>query len=310
MGVHIQVLKLSAVPLRLGLAALLLAAAAGTPPALARAVTPPAGPQVPDPEPVRALDAPPAGARTVGVVPGGVARWAGEGITRCGDARETWAPIDGACLYPVDLGQEEGSLGVFRDLGARRETATLRVLPPPYAEEHLEVDPGKVHLSKKDRERADREREVVVPLFSLRTNPAFSLPLGPPLEHAPPPRNFGTRRLFNGETRSAHGGADYRTPTGSPVLAAEGGLVVLAANHFFAGNNVFVDHGGGLLSMYMHLSRIDVKKGQRVKKGDRLGLSGATGRVTGPHLHFGLRWRGAKVDPALLLGDPAKLPSP
>jgi murein DD-endopeptidase MepM/ murein hydrolase activator NlpD len=252
----------------------------------------------------------PAKASTVGVVPGGVARWAAEGITLCGDARETWAPLDGACFYPVDLAQENGTLEVFRDRAGRRDTATIRVLPPPYAEEMLEVDPGKVHLSKKNRLRADREREVVVPLFSLRTNPAFSLPLGSPLEHAPPPRNFGKRRVFNGEPRSAHGGADYRAAVGTPVLAAEEGVVVLAAHHFFAGKSVFVDHGGGLLSIYMHLSRIDVKEGQRVKKGDRLGLSGMTGRVTGPHLHFGLRWRGAKVDPALLLGDPAALPTP
>jgi murein DD-endopeptidase MepM/ murein hydrolase activator NlpD len=252
----------------------------------------------------------PAEAPSGGVVPGGVARWAGEGITRCGDARETWAPLDGACFYPVDLGQENGTIEVFRDRAGRRDTATIQVLPPPYAEERLQVDPGKVHLSKKDRLRADREREVVVPLFSLRTNPVFSLPLGSPLEHAPAPRNFGKRRVFNGEPRSAHGGADYRAATGTPVLAAEEGLVVLAAHHFFAGKSVFVDHGDGLLSIYMHLSRIDVKEGQRVKKGDRLGLSGMTGRVTGPHLHFGLRWRGARVDPALLLGDPAALPSP
>lgn len=312
MGVHIQVLRLLAI-VRISLVAPLLLAAAvpGTLPALGPAPGPVAG-QAPDPQPVVALGvAPaPAPALVVEVVPGGVARWPGEGFSRCGNTRETWKPLDGACYYPVDLAQPEGTLEVFRENGGQRQTATIRVLPPPYAEERLEVDPGKVRLSKKDRLRADRERAVVAPLFSLRTNPAYSLPLGSPLKNAPPPRNFGKRRLFNGEPRSAHGGADYRTPTGTPVLAAEGGLVVLAANHFFAGRNVFVDHGGGLLSMYMHLSRLDVKTGQRVAKGDRLGLSGATGRVTGPHLHFGLRWRGAKVDPALLLGDPAALPSP
>lgn len=300
MGVHIQVLRLLAT-VRISLVVPLLLAAAV-----------PAAGQAPDPQPVVALGVAPAPAPAfvVGVVPGGVARWAGNGITRCGDARETWRPLDGACYYPVDLAQEEGTLEVFRENAGLRETATLRVLPPPYAEESLEVDPRKVRLSKKDRLRADRERKVVAPLFSLRTNPSFSLPLGSPLKNAPPPRNFGKRRLFNGQPRSAHGGADYRSPTGTPVLAAEGGLVVLAANHFFAGRNVFVDHGGGLLSMYMHLSRLDVKTGQRVAKGDRLGLTGATGRVTGPHLHFGLRWLGAKVDPALLLRDPAALPSP
>ena len=296
-------MKRSAVAAATLLATLGLGAAPSPAPAAA------AGP--PPPTPVVAATAgpetPPAG---VAVVPGGVARWAGEGIRLCDDARETWPPLGGACHYPVDLGQAEGTLEVFRDRNGVRETATLRVLPPPYTEEVLEVAPRTVRLSKKDRLRAARERKVVVPLFALRTHPVFSLPLGSPLANAAPPRNFGKRRVFNGEPRAPHGGVDYRARSGTPVLAAEEGLVVLAARHFFAGRNVFVDHGGGLLSMYMHLSRIDVRAGQRVAKGERLGLSGATGRVTGPHLHFGLRWRGARVDPALLLGDPALLPSP
>jgi len=288
--------------------ALALAALAGSLPLAGR---PPAAAEPPPPEPAVARPAAPDGApRVVEVVPGGVARWTGEGITLCGDARETWKPLDGACYYPVDLGQPEGTLEVHRMAGGRRETATLRVLPPPYAEESLEVEPRKVHLTAKDRRRVARERRQVAPLFSLRTQPAFSFPLAAPLADAPPPRNFGRRRVFNREPRSPHGGVDYRAATGTPVLAAEGGLVVLAARHFFAGGSVFVDHGGGLVSMYMHLSRIDVRAGRRVARGERLGLSGATGRVTGPHLHFGLRWRGARVDPTLLLGDPALLPSP
>lgn len=276
---------------------------------LLAASTAPGEPPPPEPEPVIALPSAAAEGRTVDVVPGGLVRWAGEGLVRCGDARETWAPAGGACLYPVDLAQPEGTLEVFREGPAGTETAAIRVLPAPYAEESLEVDPGKVKLSAKDRARVKRERAQVVPLFSLRTHPAFSLPFAAPLEDAPPARNFGTRRLFNGEPRSAHGGADYRARTGTPVLAAEQGLVVLAAHHFFAGKSVYVDHGGGLLTMYMHLSRIDVKTGQRVARGDVVGLSGATGRVTGPHLHFGVRWRGARVDPGHLLGNPAALPS-
>lgn len=251
-----------------------------------------------------------AGARVVDVVPGGVMRWPGEGIDRCGDGRETWAQRDGACLYPVDLERREGPLEVFRERSGVRETATLHVLPPPYAEESLDVDPRTVRLSKKNRLRASRERRQVVPLFSLRTTPVFALPLSAPIAAPPPARNFGTRRLFNGQPRSAHGGVDYRAKVGTPVLAVESGLVVLVANHFFAGRSVYVDHGGGLLSMYMHLSRADVRTGRRVARGERLGLSGATGRVTGPHLHFGLRWRGARVDPTLLFSDPSSLPSP
>ena len=269
---------------------------------LALAVPPPV-PHVPDP-------AAGPGAPAVDVLPGGVVRWPGEAIGLCGDEHETWNPRDGACYYPVDLDRGEVLFPVFRDRAGKRETASVRVLPPPYATESLRVDPRTVRVSEKVRRRVERERRQVVPLFSLRTNPSFSLPLAPPLAEAPPPRNFGTRRLFNGEPRSAHGGVDYRAKVGTPVLATEGGLVVLAADHFFAGKNVFVDHGDGLLSMYMHLSRIDVKAGQRVARGERLGLSGATGRVTGPHLHFGFRWRGARVDPNLLLGDPATLPSP
>lgn len=261
--------------------------------------------------PLAAPAAPPAGPPAAGVVPGGVVRWAAEGTTRCGNASETWAPLDGACYYSADLGLAEGTvLDVYRERNGRRETARLRVLPFPYSEERLRVDPGKVTLSEKDRLRAERERKLVVPLFSLRTERAFSLPLGPPLANAPVPRNFGKRRVFNDQPRSPHGGADYRAATGTPVLATEAGLVVLTGRHFYAGGSVYLDHGDGLLSMYMHLSQIDVKEGQRVAKGQRVGLSGATGRVTGPHLHFGLRWRGARVDPALLLSDPSKLPSP
>lgn len=276
--------------------------------ALILSASAPRGGQPPPPEPVVALSGP--AGRTVDIVPGGLVRWAGAGLTRCGDARETWAPAGDACLYPVDLAQAEGTLGIFREGPEGTETATLRVLPPPYAEEDLEVDPRRVKLSPKDRARVDRERKQVVPLFSQRTQPVFALPFAPPIALAPPPRNFGTRRTFNGEPRSAHGGADFRAAAGTPVLAAEGGLVVLAAHHFFAGKSVYVDHGGGLLTMYMHLSRVDVRTGQRVARGETLGLSGATGRVTGPHLHFGVRWRGARVDPAHLLADPATLPSP
>jgi murein DD-endopeptidase MepM/ murein hydrolase activator NlpD len=262
----------------------------------------------PPPEPVRTLA--PAPGPFAAVVPGGVVRWTGAALSLCGDARETWKPVGGACYYPVDLGVEAKELEVFRERLGARETATLRILPPPYAEESLEVDPRKVKLSAKDLARVERERKEVAPVFSLRTEPAFALPFSPPLAKAPAPRNFGTRRVFNGEPRSPHGGADFRAATGTPVLAAEKGLVVLVANHFFAGRSVFVDHGGGLVSMYMHLSATKVRAGQRVARGDVLGLSGATGRVSGPHLHFGLKWRGARVDPALLLGDPAKLPSP
>jgi murein DD-endopeptidase MepM/ murein hydrolase activator NlpD len=113
--------------------------------------------------------------------------------------------------------------------------------------------------------------------------------------------SFGTRRMFNGELASIHRGTDFHAPTGTPVMAANDGRVIVAQLMFYEGNLVVIDHGQQFSTLYMHLSKIEVKAGERVHKGQRLGLSGATGRVTGPHLHFAARWQGDYVDPVLLL---------
>lgn len=251
--------------------------------------------------------APPA--RTVEAAPGSIVRWDGEGTTRCGDPRETWEPQDGACWYAVDLLLAEGTLlPVTRWRGELREEASLRVSASPYPVEKVTVSDKYVHPSAKNLERAKREGEKVAQIWPLRSPGHASLPLGPPLKGAPPPRNFGTRRIVNGDPRNTHGGADYRAPTGTPVLAVAGGRVVLAEEHFFSGRSVYLDHGDGLISMYFHLDSIGVRPGQTVAAGARLGTVGATGRVSGPHLHFALRWKGARVDPKGLLGDPASVP--
>src|ERR1035437_3135324 len=113
--------------------------------------------------------------------------------------------------------------------------------------------------------------------------------------------SFGTRRVFNGKVESVHRGLDFRAKPGSPVLAANSGEVVLARELFYEGNCVIIDHGEGFMTLYMHLSRFRVAEGQKVTKGQEIGLSGATGRATGPHLHMGVRWEGAYLDPASLL---------
>jgi len=113
--------------------------------------------------------------------------------------------------------------------------------------------------------------------------------------------SFGTRRVFNGKLVSIHRGMDFRVRPGSPVLAANSGEVVLARELFYEGNCVIIDHGEGFMTLYMHLSRFRVAEGQKVSKGQEIGLSGATGRTTGPHLHMGVRWEGAYLDPASLL---------
>jgi murein DD-endopeptidase MepM/ murein hydrolase activator NlpD len=112
---------------------------------------------------------------------------------------------------------------------------------------------------------------------------------------------FGTRRVFNGETKSVHEGLDYAVPPGTPVAAVNAGSVILARPLYFEGNCIVLDHGQGLLTLYMHLSKFNVKEGDQVKRGEIIGLSGGTGRATGPHLHLAVRWQGVYVNPATLL---------
>jgi murein DD-endopeptidase MepM/ murein hydrolase activator NlpD len=118
---------------------------------------------------------------------------------------------------------------------------------------------------------------------------------------AQPTDSFGTRRNFNGKLASIHKGTDFRAASGTTVHAGNSGTVILAQPLYYEGNCVMIDHGLGLISISMHLSRIDVKPGQQVTRGQQIGLSGATGRVTGPHLHWAIRWQGAMLDPARLL---------
>jgi murein DD-endopeptidase MepM/ murein hydrolase activator NlpD len=112
---------------------------------------------------------------------------------------------------------------------------------------------------------------------------------------------FGSERIFNGKTSSPHLGLDFRVPSGTPVAAMNDGTVLLARPLYFEGNFVVLDHGQGLLTLYLHLSEFKVKEGERVKRGQVIGLSGGTGRATGPHLHVAVRWQGTYLDPASLL---------
>jgi murein DD-endopeptidase MepM/ murein hydrolase activator NlpD len=127
----------------------------------------------------------------------------------------------------------------------------------------------------------------------------------PPV-NAPISDVFGTSRTFNGKTQSVHQGLDYAVPQGTPVEALNRGKVLLARPLFFEGTCVVLDHGQGLLTIYMHLSKVEVKEGEQVTRGQEIALSGGTGRATGPHLHVAVRWEGIYLDPATLLS--LKLP--
>jgi murein DD-endopeptidase MepM/ murein hydrolase activator NlpD len=132
------------------------------------------------------------------------------------------------------------------------------------------------------------------------SKPAWTGNFLPPLHLAPQSDSFGNQRMFNGKLASVHRGLDYRAKPSTPVAAINSGRVVLAQPLYYEGGCVVIDHGLGLMSVYMHLSKIEVTIGRKVRRGQVIALSGATGRATGPHLHLGVRWQGSYLDPAQL----------
>ena len=182
-----------------------------------------------------------------------------------------------------------------------REQIEFTVANKQYVTQNLKVAPGQVNLSAADLARVSREKIRIDHVLShWSESPPESLRLPAPV---PGPRSssFGSRRVFNGESRNPHSGMDIAAPTGTPVRIPIAGTVLDTGHYFFNGNTVFVDHGRGLISMYCHLSAIDVVPGQHLAAGARIGAVGMTGRATGPHLHWGLNLNRAWVDPELFL---------
>jgi murein DD-endopeptidase MepM/ murein hydrolase activator NlpD len=191
----------------------------------------------------------------------------------------------------------------FTSRGGATEERTLPILVNDvrYPTTKLTVAPEYVDLSAKDQARADEEAKEIEAIYSrLTPEMLWTKPFTVPI----PGRKgtaFGHRRIFNGQPRAPHAGADLKAGTGTPVRSTNRGRVVLAKNLFFTGNTVIVDHGLGIYSLYAHLSRIDAKESEVVENGEVVGLAGATGRATGPHLHWGVRVQGARVDPFSLV---------
>jgi murein DD-endopeptidase MepM/ murein hydrolase activator NlpD len=173
-----------------------------------------------------------------------------------------------------------------------------------YDEQRLKVSNQRhVDPSSEDLERIERERkriDAALGNFAAERAPTFAMRA--PVDGRRS-SSFGLRRFFNDQPRNPHTGMDIAAPTGTPILSPAPGVVTDTGDYFFNGNTVFVDHGRGVVTMYCHLSRIDVKPGDAVGTGARLGLVGATGRVTGPHLHWGVAVNRAMVDPALFLAE-------
>jgi murein DD-endopeptidase MepM/ murein hydrolase activator NlpD len=215
---------------------------------------------------------------------------------------DAWIAIVGIALS-VEPG--EYHLDVAGSAAAARPLP-FQIVAKHYTVQELKVPPNQVNLSADDEARVARETAKVraaLDTFTTQVPPTLRLEQPIPGRRS---SSFGLRRVFNGESRNPHSGMDIAAPTGTPVKAPLAGRVIDVGNYFFNGNDVIVDHGMGLLTMYCHLSKIRVEVGQELKRGDILGDVGATGRVTGPHLHWGVSLNGSMVDPALFLAPPQK----
>jgi murein DD-endopeptidase MepM/ murein hydrolase activator NlpD len=245
------------------------------------------------------------------VVPGGVAvvplgaapqppqvRYRGVPVLVAGDASR-WVAVVGIALAAQP---GRATLEVERP-GRPPERRTFVVEPVRYAEQRLKVAPGHVELSPEDLARYEREREHLARVAATFSEaPPASLRLAQP---TPGSRSssFGLRRVFNGQSRNPHSGMDIAATQGTPVTAAAPGRVIDTGDYFFNGNTVWIDHGAGLLTMYCHLATIAVQVGDTVATGTSIGTVGATGRVTGPHLHWSVSLNRAMVDPSLFLAE-------
>jgi len=185
--------------------------------------------------------------------------------------------------------------------GGRQERFEIEVVPKAYASQHLQVSPEHVDPSAEQLARYARERahlEAVLRTFS--DSPPARLAMIQPA-HGRYSSGFGLQRYFNDQLRSRHSGMDIAAPVGTPVVAAGAGRVIDTGDYFFQGRTIVLDHGQGLLSLYAHLSAIDTALSQVVDAGQLIGKVGATGRVTGPHLHFSVYLNSVAVDPAFFL---------
>jgi len=212
-------------------------------------------------------------------------------------------------LIGVDLDDPEGPAVVAAEGvldGARfRAEAALTISPREFAVQEMTLPKGMAEFDNATLVRIGAEAAELSRRFSRVTPPRWRTPFLPPVEEYRP-ANFGARRVINGERRTPHAAVDIRLPAGTPVRAIADGQVAFAGEQFFAGRSVVIDHGGGVFSVYYHLKEFSVTEGREVSRGDRVGSVGATGRATGPHLHFGVRVPGGRVDPTRLLALPGR----
>ncbi len=203
-------------------------------------------------------------------------------------------------LVPIAYRSKLGDYTLTVNYPSGSQSIPLHVSQGDYASEQISVAPSKAAPDATQQERTRREYAEAMRIYNTITpkrywHKPFVVPMSSAITSP-----FGTARLFNGHLKSFHSGTDFRAKTGTPVTATNDGVVVLAKERFYAGGSVIVDHGEGLYSCYYHLSALHVKPGDTVTQAQELGLSGATGRVSGPHLHYAMMLQGVQVDPLQL----------
>jgi murein DD-endopeptidase MepM/ murein hydrolase activator NlpD len=225
--------------------------------------------------------------------------WLGEQPVLVAAERDEWFAVVGLAL-DMKPGAHDLRVQIGRETGLQQFAVNTK----NYPEQRITLkDRSKVVLSPADLARAEREIAVIKQLklhwrAAPDTDLAFILPAKGKLGG-----RFGSRRYFNDEPRAPHSGLDVVVKRGTPIKASAQGVVLAVDDYFFNGKTVFVDHGNGLITLYCHLDRIDVQPGEAVSKGQRVGLSGMTGRASGPHLHWSVVLNGAMVDPELFVAE-------
>jgi murein DD-endopeptidase MepM/ murein hydrolase activator NlpD len=219
-------------------------------------------------------------------------------------------------FFPVGKGEYAGLLGLdmqdkpgqheltvqmeYPDRTARHRV-TILLIKEDFKAQHLKLPKKMVDLDSETLTRVRKESKLLHQAFeSVLPKPLWNSQFIEPVQGRVSGR-FGSRRVINGQHKRPHSGEDIAAPKGTPVVAMNAGMVRLTMDHFFTGKGVILDHGLGLFSMYFHLSAVDVTQGQMVEKGQPIGKVGATGRATGPHLHWGVRLNGSRIDPYSLL---------
>jgi murein DD-endopeptidase MepM/ murein hydrolase activator NlpD len=203
--------------------------------------------------------------------------------------------------YGTPAGKLEMKIRARIGEGWLEKTAKVEVKAGQFPSEILKVPPRTVTPTRRDQRQIAKDTALLARIYAAKTNQRFWDPPGILPVESDVTSVFGTSRLYNGKKTNAHLGTDLRAPTGTPIIAPYTGVVAVARNLFYTGNTVILDHGYGLFTIYGHMSKLKVKEGHIAKKGEILGLSGATGRVSGPHLHWGVNLHGTKVDPLVLV---------